>query len=72
MKAVPVTPPAVAGLVMTGAGSAVATPVSAHVYVTAGCTATGRTGIEAEVMGPIVNVADSVGVGTARRYVTTT
>ena len=51
---------------------AVATPVSAHVYVTAGCTATGGTGIDAEVMGPIVNVAVSVGVGTARRYVTTT
>ena len=51
---------------------AVAAPVSAHVYVTAGCTATGGTGIDAEVMGPIVNVAVSVGVGTARRYVTTT
>ena len=56
----------------TATRGAVATPVSAHVYVTAGCTATGRTGIEAEVMGPIVNVAVSVVVGTARRYVTTT
>ena len=51
---------------------AVATPVSAHVYVTAGCDITGRNGADAEVMGPIVNVAVSVGVGTARMYVTTT
>ena len=45
---------------------AIVTPVSAHVYVTAGCDITGRNGADAEAMGPIVNVAVSVGVVTAR------
>ena len=44
---------------------AVATPVSAHAYVTAGCEVTGRNGADAEAMGPIVNVAVS-DVGAAR------
>ena len=50
---------------------AVATPDSAHVYVTAGCDITGRNGGDADKTGPIVRVATSV-VGTNRLYVTTT
>ena len=50
---------------------AVATPVSAHVYVTAGCDVTGRNGADADRTGPIVRVATSV-VGANRLYVTTT
>ena len=45
---------------------AVATPVSAHVYVTDGCDITGRNGADADKTGPIVNVAVSVGVGDGR------
>ena len=49
----------------TVTSGAVATPVSAHAYVTAGCEVTGRNGADAEAMGPIVNVAVS-DVGAAR------
>ena len=61
MKAEPVTPLAMVGLVMTGAmtAGAFATPPKSQEYETVGCKVTGAIIDDAEMIGPIPNIAVS-------------